>query len=186
MAHSNVWDVTKPLDTELEGKGDDYIRQILLDLKERLAIDHNMDGILDTSLPTADGYHAKVTLVALSSDPALLTKSVTISNITNGTDAVVTTSSVHGLSTGDAITLSTTGALPTGLVAGTVYYVKVISTTTFYLCATYAYAIAGTNYIDTSSSGSGTHTLTEYLNGVMYAKADGVYFRNASGIVKVI
>jgi hypothetical protein len=55
-----------------------------------------------------------------------------------------------------AIVLLTTGALPTGLVSGTVYYVSGVSGATFKLSTTYANAIAGT-YITTSGTQSGTH-----------------------------
>ncbi|PKL19570.1 MAG: hypothetical protein CVV49_00605 [Spirochaetae bacterium HGW-Spirochaetae-5] len=75
MSHTRIFDPTLPLDTELAGDGDDKIRELLVDIKERFELDHNMDGILDTSLPTADGYHKKVTLPILENDPALLTNS---------------------------------------------------------------------------------------------------------------
>ena len=55
-----------------------------------------------------------------------------------------------------AIVLLTTGALPTGLTSGTVYYVSGVSGATFKLSTTYANAIAGT-YITTSGTQSGTH-----------------------------
>jgi hypothetical protein len=55
-----------------------------------------------------------------------------------------------------AIVLLTTGALPTGLTSGTVYYVSGVSGSTFRLSTTYANAIAGT-YITTSGTQSGTH-----------------------------
>jgi hypothetical protein len=55
---------------------------------------------------------------------------------------------------GDAVALSTTGALPTGLVVGTVYYVVSPSNQTFEFAAT-----PGGSAINTSGSQSGTHTL---------------------------
>ena len=55
-----------------------------------------------------------------------------------------------------AVILLSTGALPTGLTSGTVYYVSGVSGSTFRLSTTYANAIAGT-YITTSGSQSGTH-----------------------------
>jgi hypothetical protein len=55
-----------------------------------------------------------------------------------------------------AVVLLSTGALPTGLTSGTVYYVSGVSGSTFRLSTTYANAIAGT-YITTSGSQSGTH-----------------------------
>ena len=58
-------------------------------------------------------------------------------------------------SNGDALVLNTTGALPTGLVPGTVYYVINSSGTTFNLSTTY-----GGTAITTSGSQSGTHTIS--------------------------
>ena len=59
----------------------------------------------------------------------------------------------HGLADGTPIMFNTTGALPTGLTAGTVYYVKSPATDTFNVAAT-----AGGAAINTSGSQSGTHT----------------------------
>jgi hypothetical protein len=56
-----------------------------------------------------------------------------------------------------AIMFTTTGALPTGLVASTIYYATWIDAATFHLSTTVANAIAGT-YINTSGSQSGTQT----------------------------
>lgn len=63
----------------------------------------------------------------------------------------------HGLAIGDAVKLTTTGALPTGLTAGTTYYVSATGFTAdaFSLSDTRAHAIAGTNNITTSVSQSG-------------------------------
>ena len=77
--------------------------------------------------------------------------------ITNASPAVVTLNS-HGLATGDAIYLTTTGALPTGLTANTLYYVVNLGVNTFGLATSRANAYAGTR-INTSSAGSGTHSL---------------------------
>lgn len=54
------------------------------------------------------------------------------------------TEAVHGLVTGDAVVLSTTGTLPTGLSAATAYYVIRVTTDTFKLATTRANAFAGT------------------------------------------
>jgi microcystin-dependent protein len=67
----------------------------------------------------------------------------------------VFTLTAHGLTVGDSIYLTTTGALPTGLSANTLYYV--VSTpdaNTFTVSAT-----QGGSAINTSGSQSGTHTL---------------------------
>jgi hypothetical protein len=56
-----------------------------------------------------------------------------------------------------AITLQTTGALPTGLVVGTVYYTQYLSSTSFFLSTV---ASPATATITAVCSGSGTNTLT--------------------------
>lgn len=84
--------------------------------------------------------------------PSLGTVTTTIA-----TPAVLTLSA-HGLQTGDAVYLTTTGALPTGLSANTLYYAVKIDANTFNLATSRANAYAGTK-IATSGSQSGTHTL---------------------------
>lgn len=74
--------------------------------------------------------------------------------ITNASPGVVTWTG-HGLQNGEAVVLSTSGALPTGLTAGTIYYLVARTDNTFELAAT----VGGTP-INTSSAGSGTHTAT--------------------------
>lgn len=61
----------------------------------------------------------------------------------------------HGLSNGREVVLSTTGALPTGLTAGTVYYVVNATSNTLELSAT-----KGGAAINTSGAQSGVHTAT--------------------------
>lgn len=63
----------------------------------------------------------------------------------------------HQLHAGSSLTLTTTGALPTGLTANTQYFVGSISGNTFKLATTLANMDAGT-FINTSGSQSGTHT----------------------------
>jgi hypothetical protein len=76
--------------------------------------------------------------------------------ITIATPGVVTWSS-HGLSTGTPVIFSTTGALPTGITAGTTYYVIAVDTNTFRIATSLANALAGTA-VNTSGSQSGTQT----------------------------
>jgi hypothetical protein len=59
----------------------------------------------------------------------------------------------HGLPNGTAVTFTTTGALPTGLTAGTTYYVVNANTDTFNVAAT-----LGGTAINTTGAGSGVHT----------------------------
>lgn len=67
----------------------------------------------------------------------------------------VFTAVAHGQVNGCAVVLSTTGALPTGLTAGTVYYVVGKTDDTFRLAAT-----VGGSAINTTGSQSGVHTVT--------------------------
>lgn len=64
----------------------------------------------------------------------------------------------HGLATGDCVSLTTTGALPTGLSASTNYYVIYVSANTFRLATSYANALVPTP-INTTGSQSGVHSL---------------------------
>jgi len=59
----------------------------------------------------------------------------------------------HGFAVGQAVVFSSTGALPTGLVANQIYYVSQITTNTFQVSATF-----GGPSVNTSGSQSGTHT----------------------------
>lgn len=80
-------------------------------------------------------------------------------------DPCVVTLASHGLSTGDPVSFSTTGALPTGITAGTTYYARPDTSLTevneFWLYDTSAHAVTGgaTGRIATSGTQSGTHTM---------------------------
>lgn len=85
--------------------------------------------------------------------------------------------SVINLADKTAITFRTTEALPTGIVVGTVYYVRYISSTTFNLSATPTGAL-----INTSGSQSGTQTISPQgipitvLNGASNTPLSQTYF----------
>lgn len=84
---------------------------------------------------------------------AALAKSATVT-ITIATPGVVSWTA-HGLGAGDPVVFRTTGALPTGLTAGTVYYVisAGLTANAFEVAAT-----PGGAAINTSGSQSGVHT----------------------------
>ncbi len=88
---------------------------------------------------------------------AAICASVGTFTVTIATPAVVTLTA-HGLVTGDSVYLTTTGALPTGLSANTLYYVVKVDANTFNLATSRANAYASTK-IATSGTQSGTHTL---------------------------
>jgi len=69
----------------------------------------------------------------------------------------VFTLSAHGMVSGDVIYLTTTGALPTGLSANTLYWVTVINSSTFNVSTSFANYSAGTK-VTTTGTQSGTHT----------------------------
>ncbi len=72
-------------------------------------------------------------------------------------DSSLIISSGHGLSIGDIVVFSSTGTLPSGLIAGYYYVVNdVISPSAFTITA------EGTNTISFTNDGSGTHSFTPY------------------------
>jgi hypothetical protein len=78
-------------------------------------------------------------------------QTVTISIASPG---VLTFGAAHNLNLNDLVVLSTTGALPTGLAANTLYFVKTIPGSTQITLST----SAGGAVINTSGTQSGTHT----------------------------
>lgn len=94
-----------------------------------------------------DAYEFKVEYGASCTPQATVT-------IENGADADITWTA-HGLVAGQPVIFSTTGALPTGLTAGTVYYVIAngLTTDTFKVSAA-----KGGSAVTTSSAGTGTQT----------------------------
>jgi hypothetical protein len=75
----------------------------------------------------------------------------------------------HALHNGQAISFSTTGTLPTGIVAGQIYYIQygTVTPTTFQISATSIFGgvestVAKGTAIATSGSQSGTHRYTTY------------------------
>ena len=76
MTHTNPWSNTTPVNNQFAGKGANEIIETKTDIYERLTLDHYMDGELDDTKATGEGRHRKVTLAALSEDPAVLTDAV--------------------------------------------------------------------------------------------------------------
>ena len=91
-----------------------------------------------------------------------VSKVAAVTSITNASPAVVNFTS-HGFAANDAVVFTTSGALPTGLTAGTVYYVMSAGLTAnaFQVSAT-----PGGAAINTSSAGSGTHSVTWVYSAV--------------------
>lgn len=82
---------------------------------------------------------------------AILHRSTTIT-VTIASPGVVTWTG-HGLENGDPVVFTTTGALPTGISAGTTYYLVNKTTDTFQIAAS-----VGASAINTTGSQSGVHT----------------------------
>lgn len=85
---------------------------------------------------------------------AVLCENIGTFTVTLASPGVFTLSS-HGLAVGDRVYLTTTGALPTGLAANTIYYVVTVPTSSTFTVS----ASEGGAAINTSGSQSGTHTL---------------------------
>lgn len=100
----------------------------------------------------------------------------------------------HGLRTGQPISFSSTGALPTGLVAGQIYYVQYgavtvqtieVSTTSIFINSPDGTVVApkGTS-VTFTGAGTGTHTFTTY--GEDWAEVvwdPGIYFASGAGFI---
>lgn len=89
-------------------------------------------------------------------DPAPISKTFTVTDTIQN----LFLSSSHGFTTGEKIQVSSTDTLPTGLSASTSYYVVVETDDTFKLSDTLEHALAGTDIIEISDVGIGTHTTT--------------------------
>ena len=91
-----------------------------------------------------------------------ISKVVALTSISNASPAVFTLAS-HGLVANDALVLSTSSGLPTGLTVGTVYYVisAGLTANAFEVSTT-----VGGAAVNTSSAGSGTHSMTNYYSAL--------------------
>lgn len=72
----------------------------------------------------------------------------------------ILTKAAHGFYTGLKVQFTTTTTLPAGLSLATDYFVIRLDANTFKVTATLAQAVAGTDIIDITDTGTGTHTVT--------------------------
>lgn len=108
--------------------------------------------------------------------PVSKVTTVTISNASPGVITLVG----HGFAANYPLVLSTSGTLPTGLTAGTTYYVKtVLDADTFTVSAT-----VGGAAINTSSAGSGTHSMT-YVYSALSADAQWQFAQFGNNVIAV-
>jgi hypothetical protein len=85
---------------------------------------------------------------------------VTFNDAAVNTSTDLITLTAHGLGDKAAVVLSNSGgALPTGITAGTVYYLIWQSVDSFKLATSYDNAVAGTAMHITAAAGGGTHTI---------------------------
>ncbi|MET4170954.1 hypothetical protein ABIB99_002036 [Bradyrhizobium sp. LA6.1] len=88
----------------------------------------------------------------------------------------------HALRQGDPVIFTTSGALPTGITAGTVYYVGASpGASTFNVSTSFANALAGV-HINTSGSQSGTHTGENRTTsrGYTFAMVNGILLNTSA------
>lgn len=125
--------------------------------------DRNYPDVLNLEWLISRGTYQNIDIGAVElvgSDLLVAWQEQATITVTIATPGVVTFTS-HQLANGDPIKFTTTGALPTGITAGTVYYVRQIDANTFHLYDTAANAIdtgSTTGRVATSGSQSGTHT----------------------------
>lgn len=134
---------------------------------------------LNMLTPTATGVPSQVYLVdVLAVYPFLDANSLSSQTLTNNLNVLedftvgtndILTHAFYELQDLTRVQVSTTVTLPTGLSAGTDYFVIKLTDTTCKLASSYANALAGTSISVTSGTGSGTHTinclLPRYTNG---------------------
>lgn len=102
---------------------------------------------------------------------APIAKTFVDGDVTVGTDNIEITG--HEFLTGDAVVLTTSGTLPTGLSLATTYYVIRIDDDNFKLAASADDADAGTPVDITAASGGGTHTVTgDYAGALTLSDTD--------------
>lgn len=99
--------------------------------------------------------------------------------MTIASPCVVTWTS-HGLVTGNSVTFTTSGALPTGISANTQYWVHKIDANTFHLSTSVA-NLSIASWINTSGSQSGTHTAhAPHARQTALATQDGVLVKSGA------
>lgn len=76
-------------------------------------------------------------------------------------DPGVVTLTGHGLTNGEAVYFTTTGALPTGVTASTIYFARGVDANTFHLYDTSDHAVSGgaTGRVATTGTQSGVHSI---------------------------
>lgn len=110
---------------------------------------------VEMSQPNANAFLNDIIRLEKEIDEWYGRRNYEVFTVTIATPGVFTKQN-HGLQTNDRITFVTTGALPTGIVADTFYFVVYADRDTFQVSAT-ASGLTSWAAIDTSGSQSGTH-----------------------------
>lgn len=143
------------------------------DSDARVATQKAVKAYVDQSVVNASNSW---TLVDQSGDP-IVARAATVSIASPG----VVTLAGHGFAADTAVILTTTGALPTGLTAGTIYYVRNPATDTFELSAT-----VGGASINTTGSQSGTHEVIRAASWVWSTNVSEVAFTGIEGATELL
>lgn len=145
-------------------QGTTFIRQIVYKNSAGTAI--NLGVGATASMKVRKSYAARLNVAAYrdapvlsigTSDPTVFASTVTVTIASPG---VFTTTSAHNLLTNDVVKFTTTGTLPTGLTAGTSYYVIYLSATTFNVTST----LNGSGINTSGSAGTGHSLFTSTLD----------------------
>lgn len=116
-------------------------------------------GALPTGITAGTTYYvlspaANTFNVAATPGGAAITTTGTQSGTHTGTPVANVSLASHGFTTGQQVTFTTTGALPTGITAGVSYYVKNPQTNTFEISV-----LSGGSSVVSSGTQSGVHTV---------------------------
>lgn len=168
-------------------------------LEEGATIQLETDGTLPAPLATATDYHLSIeggllrikdtldnniTITTVGSGNHFMTI-VRDFNVNTPTDFTVTDNNYDD---GDAITLETTGTLPTGLSLATTYYVRRIDDNTVEFYDTEAHALAApatTGRIVASNTGTGSHSIVQMVANFLVQKVERVLKSPTDGFVNL-
>ena len=118
---------------------------------------------------------------------SLIEAIVQSTGVNTTTGALQCAASPFGYMLGEAVQLSSTGTLPTGLQAGTTYYVTNVNSTSYlvYLSTSRALALAGAGVVVPSATGTGTMSVTRLSRSIpVYQETDvtGASLGTADGL----
>lgn len=169
-AISDVTGLQAALDAKLDDSQLDTDTALTADSDTKIATQKAVKAYVDA------GGGNSYTLVDQSGNPITST-TVTITIATPG----VVSWTGHGLAADTAIILNTTGALPTGLTVGTIYYVRNPAANSFELSAT-----VGGASINTTGSQSGSHSAQLAASWVWSSNVSAVNFTGLAGASEIL